>query len=55
MATRKRGETAERRNLEQFLGDQKRFDDMKKQKLVERKEEDIKSQMSQTVRQPYMN
>ena len=41
--TRKKGEPLERRNLDQFLEDQRRFDEMKKQKMSERKEEYLKS------------
>ena len=34
--TRKKGQPIERRNLDQFLEDQKRFEELKKQKLSER-------------------
>ena len=55
LATRRKGETAERRNLDQFLEDQKRFEEMKKQKQSERLEEVSKQEMSQTLKAPYMN
>ena len=53
MLTKKRHETA--RNLDQFLEDQKRYEELKKQKQQERLEENVKSQMSQTLRGPYIN
>ena len=41
MLTKKRHETA--RNLDQFLEDQKRYEELKKQKQQERLEENVKS------------
>lgn len=55
MATRKKNDTAEPRSIEQFLQDQKRFEELKKQKQSERIEEHVKSQLSQTIRSTYVN
>ncbi len=41
--------------MDRFLEDQKRFEEMKKLKIEERKEEHAKSQMSQTIRGPFVN
>ncbi|CDW71596.1 UNKNOWN [Stylonychia lemnae] len=53
--TRKRNEAPQPRNLDQFLQDQKRFEELKKQKQQERLEENAKSQMSQTIKSTYVN
>eukprot|EP00347_Sterkiella_histriomuscorum_P024180 403332030 len=53
--TRKRNEAPQHRNLDQFLQDQKRYEELKKQKQSERVEENVKSQLSQTIRGPYVN
>jgi hypothetical protein len=55
LLTKKRNEPSERRNIDKFLEDQKRFEEMKRAKLVERQEEHVKSQISQTLRGPYIN
>ena len=58
MATKRHGQAAanERpRNLDKFLEDQRRFEEMKKQKMLVRQEESMKSQISQTIHGPYMN
>lgn len=43
LLTKKRNEPSERRNIDKFLEDQKRFEEMKRAKLVERQEEHVKS------------
>lgn len=53
LMTKKKHEVT--RNLDQFLEDQKRYEELKKQKQQERLEENVKSQMSQTLRGPYIN
>ncbi len=53
--TRRQGESVQRRNLEKFLEDQKKFEEMKNQKIVERREEQHVSSLSQTLRGPYVN
>ena len=44
-----------KRDLNKFLEDQQRFEDMKRQKVNELAEEVHKQQLSQTLRQPYIN
>jgi hypothetical protein len=55
LMTKKKGETPAHRDLNKFLEDQKRYDDMKKQKMIERSENFSQSQASQYLRGPYMN